>query len=83
MKNPLPYWRVDEVVECLPIKKETEQELFRLMPDAYGGTAAGEDDWPEPDAKRDEPYRLQKIWNKLTPAAQVDISGAAETRFKV
>ncbi len=70
------YVRVDTVVECYGVSKETERELLRLMPDAYGGEAPGEDDWPEPDAKRDEPYKLSKIWIKLSEEVRENILAA-------
>ena len=70
------YRRVDEVVECFPIRKETERELLELMPDAYCGEPPGEDDWPEPDAKRDEPYKLSKVWGKLSKEAMEDLMRA-------
>jgi hypothetical protein len=84
----MPEWwgkfvRVDELVECYDIKKSTEQELLRVadenMPGgAYGGELPGEDDWPEPDAKRDEPYKLVKIWDKLSDEAKADITKVYE-----
>lgn len=67
------YVRVDAIIECYEIGKETMQALLKAMPDAYGGEAPGEDAWPEPDAKRDEPYKLSKIWTKLGPATRQDI----------
>lgn len=72
--------RVDTVIECYGIGKETERELLAKMPDAYGGEAPGEDDWPEPDAARDEPYKLSKIWDKLSPEARQDIELAWSNR---
>jgi hypothetical protein len=80
MSAPLwaKFWRVDTVIECLPILKETEEELLRLMPTAYGGEAPGEDDWPEPDAKRDEPYKLVRIWDQLSDEAKGNIILAME-----
>lgn len=67
------YRRVDEMVECYPISRATEKELLEKMPDAYGGEPPGEDDWPEPDAKRDEPYKLSKVWDQLSVQAQEDL----------
>jgi hypothetical protein len=71
------YVRVDVIIECRPISKETERELLQAMPNAYGGEAPGENDWPEPDAKRDEPYKLARIWDKLSASAQADIAKAS------
>lgn len=74
------YLRVDEVIECYPVSDATTKALLEAMPDAYGGEAPGEDDWPEPDAARDEPYKLSKIWEKLSPAARQDIERAWSNR---
>jgi hypothetical protein len=77
-----PFWaqfrRVDEMIECYPISEETQRALLEAMPDAYGGEAPGEDDWPEPDAARDEPYKLSKIWDKLAQTVQEDLLKAWE-----
>lgn len=67
------YVRVDQMIECYDIAKATEKALLEAMPDAYGGEGPGEDDWPEPDAKRDEPYKLSKIWTKLSRECQQDL----------
>lgn len=80
MKQPwwARYKRVDVLVECFPISKESERELLEKMPEAYGGEPPGEDDWPEPDAKRDEPYKLDKVWDRLSEACQLDLIAAYE-----
>ena len=70
------YLRVDTIIECYPISKATEQALLQAMPDAYGGELPGEDSWPEPDALRDEPYKLAKIWAKLSATVRQDIEQA-------
>lgn len=72
------YVRVDAVIECYEISQSTTAALLTAMPDAYGGEAPGEDDWPEPDAKRDEPYKLSKIWRKLPAPVQADILRARD-----
>lgn len=77
MPTELRYRRVDEIIECYGISKETQAELLELMPEAYGGDPPGEDDWPEPDSARDEPYKLAKIWSKLSDEAKRDIAQAA------
>lgn len=77
---PVPEWtryiRVDEVIECYDIPDTTSRELLALMPDAYGGELPGEDDWPEPDASRDAPYKLSKIWDRLSSGGKADILAA-------
>ena len=73
------YVRVDEVIECYDILQATQTELLEKMPNAYGGEAPGEDDWPEPDAARDAPYKLSVIWNQLSEAAKADIVKAKES----
>jgi hypothetical protein len=84
MKMPefAKYKRVDDMVECFPIKKETEKELLEKMPNAYGGETPGEDDWPEPDSSRDAPYKLSTVWSKLSSAAQEDLIAAYEKETK-
>ncbi len=67
------YVRVDVVLECYDVSTETSQELLKLMPDAYGGDAPGEDDWPEPDHPRDAKYILSNVWDKLSAEAKIDI----------
>ena len=67
------YVRVDTLLECYDLAKATDKALMQAMPNAYGGEAPGEDSWPEPDAKRDEPYKLAKVWNKLSAEVQQDI----------
>ena len=77
---PVPEWtryiRVDTVIECYDIPNTTQAELLSLMPNAYGGEPPGEDDWPEPDAKRDAPYKLSNIWDKLSSGGKADILAA-------
>ncbi len=68
--------RVDDVIECYDIGEETRRELMEKVPDAYGGDPPGEDDWPEPDAARDAPYKLKVHWHKLSDAAKADIARA-------
>lgn len=84
--SPLPehakYVRVDEIIECYAISRDTEKALLLAMPDAYGGELPGEDDWPEPDAKRDEPYKLSKIWAKLSDDVRADIAQAIAKRWE-
>ena len=74
MPHQCPEWakyvRVDTIIECWAIDKPIENALLIAMPDAYGGEGPGEDDVPEPDAKRDEPYKLTKCWNKLSDDVQ-------------
>lgn len=72
------YRRVDDMVECYPISDETQKALLEAMPNAYGGEAPGEDDWPEPDAARDAPYKLSNIWDKLAQTVQEDLVRAYE-----
>lgn len=79
MKEWTKYVRVDEVLECYDVSKETARELLEKMPNAYGGEVPGEDDWPEPDASRDAPYKLSVIWNQLSEAAKSDIIKAKES----
>ncbi len=64
------YVRVDVIIECWDLERDCTKELLEAMPDAYGGDPPGEDDWPEPDAARDEPYKLSKCWDKLSPEVQ-------------
>ena len=78
MPEQLEYTRVDVIIECYDVSKETHKELLEKMPDAYGGEAPGEDDWPEPDSRRDRPYMLKNIWAKLGKEAQADIVAACE-----
>lgn len=82
MEMVCPQWafivRVDTLIECYEINNATNKELLEKVPDAYGGEAPGEDDWPEPDAKRDEPYKLDKHWSKLSKEARLDIVAAYE-----
>lgn len=70
------YVRVDELIECYPIKDSTQGELMRAMPDAYGGEPPGEDNWPEPDAARDAPYKLSKVWKLLDDTTKADLIAA-------
>ena len=79
------YYRVDTILECFKVSRTTAQELLRLadqhMPEGpYGGVPPGEDDWPEPDALRDTPYKLDQIWSKLSAQAREDIAQALPTR---
>lgn len=74
----LAYVRVDQVIECYDVSKQTQAALLEAMPDAYGGEGPGEDDWPEPDAARDRPYRLANIWDGLGRNVQEDILGAVK-----
>lgn len=67
------YLRVDEVIECFNVSDETRNALLVAMPDAYGGEAPGEDDFPEPDSSRDAPYKLSKCWDKLEDAVRQDV----------
>ena len=81
------YYRVDTIVECYSITKETERELLRVadevMPGGpYGGEPPGEDSWPEPDAKRDEPYKLNKIWKLLSAGVQAELEARVRKRFE-
>lgn len=80
----LTYWRVDEVIECLSFgehRHEVEQALLTAMPEAYGGELPGEDDWPEPDASRDAPYKLSVVWGKLDTSIQGYVAEAAHKEF--
>jgi hypothetical protein len=70
------YVRVDELIECYPISKEVKRALLEAMPDAYGGESPGEDDFPEPDAKRDAPYKLAVCWDKLAEPIQAAVAAA-------
>ena len=76
------YVRVDVIIECYEISKQTTEALLKAMPDAYGGEAPGEDAWPEPDAKRDEPYKLSKIWTKLDADSRLDIELARANQYR-
>jgi hypothetical protein len=78
MPDMLLYTRVDVVIECYDISKETQKELLEKMPDAYGGDGPGEDDWPEPDHPRDKPYLIKNIWAKLSEPTQADITAAVK-----
>ena len=97
MPEVLSYTRVDTIIECLPlgaasgkkwphpeysaISAEVQAKLLEAMPNAYGGEAPGEDDWPEPDAARDEPYKLSKIWDKLDEVTQQRLIAAVEQEY--
>jgi hypothetical protein len=70
------YVRVDELIECYPISKDVQAALLLAMPNAYGGECPGEDDFPEPDAKRDEPYKLFKVWKILHEDVQTALIAA-------
>lgn len=72
------YRRVDVVIECMDVTRETRRALIDAMPHAYGGEEPGEDSWPEPDSKRDAEYKLSRIWNKISADAQADILKAYE-----
>lgn len=75
------YVRVDQIIECYPISKDVEKALLVAMPDAYGGEGPGEDDWPEPDAARDEPYKLVKVWDKLSQEVREAIEAARAKEY--
>lgn len=72
------YVRVDQIIECYDVSKETSQALMVAMPAAYGGVEEVdlEDAWPEPDAARDEPYKLSKVWDRLAESVREDIVAA-------
>lgn len=72
------YVRVDQIIECYEVSRETRKALLEAMPDAYGGEGPGEDSWPEPDSSRDAPYKLNRCWSKLPLEAQEDIVRAYE-----
>lgn len=72
------YVRVDQIIECFDVGEETRRALLAAAPDAYGGEGPGEDDWPEPDAARDEPYKLSKIWSKLSDEVRADVRHAVD-----
>lgn len=82
-KVPCPdwarFWRVDEVIECLPVSEEVRRELLVAMPDAYDnkrppdrpGWKPGEGEPrnelpPEPDTYDGLGQSLRCIWCKLT-----------------
>lgn len=73
------YVRVDEVIECYSIQDSTQKSLLEAMPNAYGGEPPGEDDWPEPDAARDAPYKLSKVWDSLSSTVKDDLIAAHES----
>ena len=70
------YIRVDCIMECYDVSEETRKALLIAMPDAYGGDGPSVYAWPEPDAKRDAPYKLSKVWNILSEEVQEDIKKA-------
>jgi len=58
------YYSVDEVIECLPINKDTAEELLEVCPDAYGGPVPGE---------LEGDNALKYYWGKLSKESQEDI----------
>jgi len=81
-------YRVDEVIECLPLseacvqtgykvggRKSVEKELLKLMPDAYETfSEGGEDGEPDSDPGR----KLSVIWDELATDVQDVLSKAWE-----
>jgi hypothetical protein len=78
MKAPewTKYVRVDEMIECFPIGKDTQRALMEAMPNAYAVPEPGEDAWPEPDSEREAPFKVSTIWDKVTPDVQTDLDKA-------
>lgn len=68
------YWRVDEVIECLPFGKhddEVTKALMRANPDAYEPDRRGTGLYSRMDPiEENDPQNLAAIWNKLEDRIQ-------------
>lgn len=65
---------LDEVAECLDVKRDTGAACWALIPP--DGPPQGE--WPEPDSPDRVHRSLKSHWDKLTEAQQDDIIQAAK-----
>jgi hypothetical protein len=91
------FWRVDEVIECLPLgdnRRAIEAELLLVMPDAYDNKRPPDNpDWkpgcgeprnelpPDPDQADLDGQSLRTIWRRLTKETRLAIIAAYEKEY--